>query len=226
MDRPGSGFRRLIGLLVALNIGVLLMGLGLQYWSSNAPPLVTFNADKVQLLDDLRPLKPAPETPAQDSVGPVEQATQALAACPAWSGLNADQVGQISSHLRQLGIADGAYDLQVEMRLGWWVYIPPMANAGALKVVMDDARAKGVRDMAPVRSGAMVNALSLGAFPSLDSARKHAEAMTRRGLRGVKFGPRPGSGLARLVVVQESAQIRKALNAAWPAGLAPDACQP
>ena len=228
MDRTGSGFRRLIGLLVVLNIGVLLMGMGLNYWASKVSPPLTFNADKIQLLQDVRPVKakPQPDVEAPSDTVPPEESSQEKVACPAWGGLNADQVSQIESHLRQFGVPDGADDLQLGMRLGWWVYLPPMANAQALQVVMEDARSKGVKDMAQVRSGPMENALSLGVFPGYDGARKHAQAMTNRGLRGVRFGPRPDSGLVQLVVLQDTPQIRKALGSTWPPGLSPNACQP
>jgi hypothetical protein len=222
MDRPGSRLRRLIGLLLILNLGILLAGLAEDYWRQQRPPLVTFNADKIQLLDDVLPEQPA-ATPAQQG-DTAANGLPAQADCPAWKSLDANSVAQIVAHLRELGVADAAYDLVVEMRLGWWVYIPPLADVTALHVVMQDARSKGVTDMAPVRSGSMVNALALGTFPTMDGARKQAQILTRKGLSGVRFAPRPGAGRAHLVVVQDSPALQQALSAPWPVGLEPDAC--
>lgn len=224
MDRPGPGIRRLTALLVLLNLGALLAGWGGALWRGQGTPLVTFNADKIQLLEDMVPEKTAEPTvgsPLPES----EASPQVVAACPAWASLDADGVAQVQAHLRQVGVADADYDLQVEMRLGWWVYIAPLENAAALQVVMEDARAKGVRDMAPVQVGAMANALALGSFPSLEKARQHAQEMTKKGLRDVRFAPRPGAGAVRLVVVRDTPALRGALAAAWPAGLAPQACK-
>lgn len=225
MHRPGSGLRRLTILLALLNIGVLLAGWSGSIWLRQAPPLVVFNADKIQLLEDVLPAKTAeptvPATPAE-----AVDSAQALPPCPAWAGLDADGIAQVQAYLRQAGVADADYDLLVEMRLGWWVYIPPLENTAALQVVMEDARAKGVKDMAPVRSGSMFNALALGTFPTLDGARRHAQDMARKGLREVRYAPRPGAGAVRLVVVKDSSALQRALSGTWPAGLEPKACRP
>ena len=222
MDRPGLWLRRLIGLLFVLNLGVLLAGWGGTYWQGRKVPLVTFNADKIQMLDEVLPEGSA----AVDGAGRREtkQDAPTSADCLAWNSLDADGVAQIQAHMHQLGVADSAYDLVVGMRLGWWVYIPPLADSAALRVVMEDARSKGVTDMAPVRNGVMANALALGTFPSLDGARQHAQNMAKKGLRGVRYGPRPGTGLARLVIVQDTPELRQALAADWPKGLEPNGC--
>lgn len=229
MDRPGSGFRRLIGLLLVLNLGTLAAGWAGSHWLAQRSPLVAYNAEKIRLLDEARPERPgeparaaAPEAVTADTA-PTAPAAEAPA-CLGWATLDADGLARVEAHLREAGVVAADYDLLLDKRLGWWVYLPPFENAGALKVVMEDARAKGIKDMAPVRSGPMRNALALGAFPSHAAARAHAEAMDRKGLRGVRYGPRPGSGFARLAVLRESPHMRQALAASWPAGLAPAAC--
>ena len=225
MYRPGSGLRRLTILLVLVNIGVLLAGWGGTVWQRQAPPLVAFNADKIQLLEDMQPGKQAEPT-VEDTLAEAQESTQDLPPCPAWASLDADGIAQVQAYLRQAGVADADYDLLVEMRLGWWVYIPPLENGDALKVVMEDARAKGVKDMAPVRSGSMFNALALGSFPTLEGARRHAQDMTKKGLREVRYAPRPGAGAVRLVTVKDSAALQRALSGTWPVGLEPKACKP
>ena len=223
MDRPGSGLRRLIGLLLVLNLGTFLAGWGGTVWQGQGMPLVTFNGEKIQLLEDVLPEKSGVSA-AEPSLDR-DKGFQVSESCPAWASLDADGIAQIQAHLRQLGVADADYDLLVEMRLGWWVYIPPLDNAAALQVVFEDARAKGIKDMAPVRSGSMANALALGSFPTLDGARKHAQDMMNKGLSGVRYGPRPSAGSVRLEAVRDSRELRRALAAAWPVGLAPNACQ-
>lgn len=225
MHSPGSGLRRLTILLVILNLSVLLAGWGGTVWKRQGPPLVTYNADKIQLLEDVLPAKPAEPT-VEDPMAEAQETAQALPPCPAWTSLDADGIAQVQAYLRQAGVADADYDLLVEMRMGWWVYIPPLENGAALQVVMEDARAKGVKDMAPVRSGSMFNALALGTFPTLEGARKHAQDMTKKGLREVRYAPRPGAGAIRLVVVKDSSIMQRALSGTWPVGLEPKACKP
>jgi hypothetical protein len=223
MDRPGLGLRRLIGLLLILNLGILVAGWAGGVWQGQGKPLVDFNAEKIQLLEDVLP--GTKTMPRQVSTGAQNSTLKGAESCQAWASLDADGVAQVQAHLRQLGVADADYDLVVEMRLGWWVYIPPLENTAALRVVIEDARAKGVKDMAPILSGGMVNALALGTFPTMDGARKHSQDMLKKGLRGVRYGPRPGAGVSRLVTVRDSSALRRAFASPWPAGLGPNACQ-
>lgn len=230
MDRPGSGLRRLIGLLLVVNVGVLLVGWGGGLWQGRSPSLVTFNAEKISLLADTLPQRtgvaqaestaePRAESRAETPAGDLRQAN-----CRAWAALDADGVAQVLAHMRQTGVADGAYDLRVAQRLGWWVYIPPLENPASLQVVMEDARAKGVGDMAAVRGGSMANALALGMFATLRGARQHARAMLDKGLRDVRFAPRPGAGPVQLVIVEDSPAVQWVLASGWPPGLQPGPC--
>jgi hypothetical protein len=76
MDRPGSGIRRLTGLLLALNLGVLISGLIFMYWPGKPAEILEFNGDKVKFLSmpagtdatDLQvsaPVEPPPSLPTQ-----------------------------------------------------------------------------------------------------------------------------------------------------------------
>ena len=230
MDRKGMGVLRLVGLLLLLNLGSLIAGLGGAYWTTRGESPVMFNADKIRLLEDLSPKAEGlqPEVlpkPAEATAAPAVPVREPP--CLAWNDLDADGVAQIQAYLRKQGVSDADYDLQVLMeggaRLGWWVFIPPMANSAALREVMDDVRAKGVRDMAPVRKGVMLNALSLGTFPDMERSRLHAQAMTKRGVQGVRYGPRPGAISSTLVVVKDSTALRGSL-VTWPTGLQPNGC--
>lgn len=105
----------------------------------------------------------------------------------------------MEAHLKKAGVAAEGYRFQLAKRLGWWVYLPPFEDAEALRLALEDTRQKGITDFAQVRGGRLANALSLGAFPGLEKARAHAAAVTAKGLRGVRYGPRPEAGEVRLV---------------------------
>ena len=187
MDRAGSGFRRLIVLLLLVNLAVLAAGWAGTVWLRQPAPLVTFNTDKIRLLEDALP-RHAGEVEDETAAPLIQEAEAtgqenriAVAQCMTWVTLDADHLAQLEAHLRGLGVAQNAYDLSLNsgMRLGWWVYLPPFADETALRAVMEDARAKGVVGISPVREGSMRRALSLGAFPTLDAARTHAEQIGR-----------------------------------------------
>jgi hypothetical protein len=91
--------------------------------------------------------------------------------------------------------------------------------------MVDEVRRLGVTDYAAVRGGSMLNALSLGAFAKLAQTREHAAKLVKKGIKGVKFGPRPESGEARLVFSESvpSSALPKP-EAGWPSGLQPERC--
>lgn len=229
MDRPGSGFRRLVGLLLALNLGVLAAGLGFTYWprQTEAPP--EFNGEKVKFLatpEDVVATRPPAEPPADAAPAPAQPDAGAdVPLCLNWKSLDADQFLAVEAHLKQLGIPADGYLLALPARLGWWVYLPPQRDAEALRVAMEDLRQKGVKDMAQVRGGKLSNAISLGAFPTVRKAREHAASLAAKGVAGLKLGPRPEAGEVRLTLTDAaSANAADALAGDWPQGLKPGVC--
>lgn len=230
MDRPGSGMRRLTGLLLALNLGVLVVGLGFMYWPAKPATMPEFNGDKVRFLSTpagvdsanhqaALPVEPPPASPAQP------ETSLPATLCLSWNGLDADKLLTVEAHLKQLGISPGSYELRLSPRLGWWVYLPPFRDPETMRAAMEDARQKGVTDMAQVRAGRMANAVSLGAFPTLEKAREHAATLAAKGLTSVKLGPRPEAGEARLLLSGKSVgQSAENLAKDWPKGLQPGVC--
>ncbi|OYY93391.1 MAG: hypothetical protein B7Y41_11510 [Hydrogenophilales bacterium 28-61-23] len=246
---------RLLGLLLAINVGVFAAGMALQYWPQPVRAPVVFNADKIRLLGiagipapriaaaSLESKNPEPElepdATTEPGVPPVESDSVEAGAKPApdkpvaesrpqcfsWSRLDADTLNAIQTHLKRSGIGVDAYDVELEKKLGWWVFMPPVETQADLRANVDEVRSLGVTDFAPVRSGSMQNALSLGAFAKLAQARKRAAELSKLGLSAVKFGPRPESGVARLVFSsQVPDKALHALESGWPKGLKPARC--
>jgi hypothetical protein len=59
----------------------------------------------------------------------------------------------------------------------------------------------------------------------LANARARADALTGKGLRGIKVGPRPESGVVRLFLSGNGAdKPAGALAGNWPKGLQPGVC--
>lgn len=232
----------MIGLLLLLNLGLAVVGLGFMFWPVKPDAAVEFNGDKIKLvaLPEVQPpaqpptqeLAPVPTTEAEPTVPALEKESAQAAAAPApeclsWKRLDADAVQTLTGHLKRLGLNSGSYELRLAQRLGWWVYLPPLPDANAQRAAIEDARVKGITDLAPVRSGPLTNAVSLGAFPSLDKARAHAEVLAAKGLKGMKYAPRPEAGEVRLVLAgKPEGKVAEGLMGEWPKGLKPAACVP
>jgi hypothetical protein len=234
MDRPGFGMRGLIGLLLALNLGVFLAGMALQQWTPAEPTPLVFNAEKIRLLavptssnpTDVLPDKTPEASPLDvDTALNMEMNAATSPSCLSWKSLDVDGFMGVVAYLKKAGISASTYDIELEKPLGWWVYLPPVADKEALQVAIDEVRRLGVTDYAPVRGGSMRNALSLGAFANLAQAREHAAKLVRKGIKGVLFGPRPETGMARLVLSKEIADSELPILAmGWPKGLQPARC--
>ncbi len=227
MYRGGNGANpmrgRWIGLLLLLNGGVLLAGLGLGVWLSKPGPTPEFNADKIRLLESPQSAQETGTAPEVDPVAQKEAA--ARRACLSWPRLDADGLAAVQAHLDSRGVA-AEREFRVDKPLGWWVYLPPLPDAEALRLALEEVSAKGIRDFAAVRGGRLANAVSLGVFPSLDRARAHAAALEAKGLRGLRYGPRPEAGPVRLLWEERAGGTPAAsLGQGWPQGLAPAVCE-
>jgi len=232
--------RKLIGLLLALNLGMLVVGLAWQFAAREAPQPVVFNAEKIRLLD----LPPSPQPDEANTAADVVIQTPAVVApeekaqeptpianlrCFSWEKLDAAGWRAVEAYLKQIGIKPGAYSIDLEKKLGWWVFLPPLADAEAGQARMDQIIQLGIKDYAQVRSGPMRSALSLGAFSKSAQAREHAAFLTAKGLKDIEFGPRLESGVARLTFSSsisdaELENMAAQLKAGWPNGLQPATC--
>jgi hypothetical protein len=194
--------------------------------------LTDFNADKVRLLGrgerreaPSAKVAPAPAGGPQPGPSVVAATAPAVARCLVWPDLDEQGLQSIEGRLQNAGIEPELYDISLERRLGWWVYLPPFPTAQAAQAAIDDARQKGVTDIAPVRGGSMLNAVSLGAFPTLARARAHEKHLRSLGLGGVHLGPRPNSGSARLTIADAVPATKlSGLGAIWGNGRSPQSC--
>jgi hypothetical protein len=189
------------------------------YWPSQTGGIPEFNTEKIRLLD-IGGQGQRPEMPVQ----PAPVVSSMRVSCLNWPSLDADALAAVEAHLRASGLASAEPQFRLAKPLGWWVYQPPFRDAEALRQALEAARNKGVSDLAPVRGGRLANALSLGAFPSLEKARAHAAALTAKGLAEVRFGPRPEAGEVRLVF-PVNARLPGNPAEGWPKDLHPGICE-
>lgn len=234
MDRTGLESRKLIGLLATLNLGVFLAGMALQQWTPSARAPLVFNAEKITLLAtpsaSEAPAASAEKSPDPDMETPPGEGHVATnSRCLSWRTLDADGLAAIEARLGKSGISANVYTIELENKLeknlGWWVFLPPMPDKAALQLNIDEMVRLGVTDYAAVRGGSMRYALSLGAFEKLSQARERAVGLASKGIKDVKFGPRPGAGMVHLVFSSTFADNELPnLADGWPSGLQPSSC--
>lgn len=234
MDRVGLESRKLIGLLVALNLGVFLAGMALQQWTPSARAPLVFNAEKITLLAAPSAAEAFPASdekkPDPDMKTPPDEGRVVTGSrCLSWRSLDAEGLVAIEAHLGKSGISANVYNIELENKLeknlGWWVFLPPMPDKAALQQAIEEMVRLGVTDYAAVRGGSMRNALSLGAFEKLSQARERAVGLASKGIKDVKFGPRPGAGMVRLVFSSTFADNELPnVEVGWPSGLQPSSC--
>jgi len=215
--------RKLTGLLLALNLGIFLVGMAWQYGAKDASPPLLFNADKIRLLS----LPPVVSPPSQASVAAENlPALESVSRCLAWDKLDAAELISVEMLLKQAGIEAVGYDIELDRQLGWWVFLPPLENPAATQAKIEEIVALGIKDYAQVRGGSMRNAISLGTFSSLAQVREQVASLTGKGIKGIQFGPRPESGGVRprfAASVPDTALM--SLNTiVWPEGLQPTRC--
>lgn len=221
--------RRLIGLLLALNFGVLLAGLALQYWAAQTPAPSLFNADKIRqlslpppILAKVLPAAAEPAAPLQsESAAPVEP----IARCLMWPSLDVPAFQSVERYMAQSGFALEDYEMTLEKTLGWWVFLPPLENQIEAQARVDEITRLGITDFALVKGGSMRNAVSLGAFSRPGQARQQVANLSRKGVKGMQYGPRPEAGQARLLLPARVADSRlEKLLADWPRDVRPSSC--
>lgn len=224
---------RLALLLVLLNLAVLGTGLALEHYRQTEHGLTGYNTDKIHLLRT-----PGDAVPSQEAglsgiglddpltgvgagvAGQPETPTAAGAEPEPGACLIVEDFDQVAHErlggdLTGAGLRPGDYTLRLAKPLGWWVYIPPEANAALRQETVARLKSLGINDLAVIGRGSMVNAISLGMFAEPAQAAAHLERLRAKGVAGAVYGPRPGVGPVRLDLSALSAARRAAL----PAGL-------
>ncbi len=235
MAGSGSGrIWRVTGLLLALNVLVLALGLGVEYvGASRRPALVEINAAKIR--NWTQPETIQPDVP--DVVGAVDAVPVAPAPVAPASGslcIDVTEPGQaryveLQSLLKLAGFDDGRCAYSFDARLGWWVFWPPVYEPALRAKAIQAIQAAGVKDVLPIRQGAMAQAYSLGMFASEVQAIQHRDRLRGQGLAQVEYGPRPNVKKMRLTCrVDDAAWVSGFLAGlpAWAKPADPAECGP
>lgn len=230
MDRQGSGIRRLTGLLLAMNIGVLVTGLGVAIWPEGDKGGRSINSDKIRLLglaESSRPNEVASGPSGLLPTAPVDAAVPPeVPACLAWKTMDQPAYERLLGFLEQQGLSDESYEVHLSKPQGWWVFIPPAADAANAKKALKEINAKKIKRAQIVRAGEMQHALALGTFPERGKALAYVRALAAKGIKGVQYGPRPlgASAVLDFAHPPKVAVMARISQAAGAEMLAKEAC--
>ncbi len=98
-------------------------------------------------------------------------------------GFVADQnkAKEVMSELMQLGIKVNQRITQMPVLIGYRVYIPPLASVEEAREMLQKLKRQGIKDSVIIRQGEYENGISLGVFSKKDGAKRHQDAMAKKG---------------------------------------------
>ena len=164
-------------LLLLANIGVA----GYAWYASGPANPDAGLVDRQMNADRIRITTPRPMVPA----------ARPKAACLEWGSFGAADAkpAQAALDALQLGNRVTAHDVQV--LVGFWVYIPPLDDKAEVDRKVAELRKLGVQEYYAVDApGPMHNAISLGIFKTEDAANKYLDSLQQKGVRSARVGSR------------------------------------
>lgn len=148
------------------------------------------HAEKIRLLT--APLTESAELPivAADSA-PAATSPETLL-CLEWGDFSGSDLKRATAALSALQLGDKLSQYQVEHSIGYWVYIPPLENKGAVTQKIAQLKARGIEEYFVVPdAGPWLNAISLGVFKTQEAAQSFFDDLERtRDVHTAKLGER------------------------------------
>ena len=176
--------------------------------------------ESFRLTQQVQPDKIKLLTPQQvAALGPAKAASLADV-CLEWGPFSDGDRARALADLDPLGLGKLVTQKRVETPMAYWTFIPPLANKAAAGKRLDDLKGAGLTDAFVVDGGAQRFAISLGAWRTEEAANTQQAALAKRGIGGVKVGPRQQTVVQTTLVVRDpqtgaAARIRE-LSSAYP----------
>jgi hypothetical protein len=143
--------------------------------------------EQIRLLADLPQSAPVAALPASEPVA----ARPDKQACLEWGEFSGADLTRATAALTALQLGDKLSQRQVEHTIGYWVYIPPLADKTALNQKIVQLKAHGIKEYFIVQeAGQWLNAISLGVFKTQEAAQKFCDELRAKGVRSAQNGER------------------------------------
>lgn len=194
-------------ILFLLNLAVAGFFLGGDFWASTQstahPPL---NVERISLRSGSRPPNPGLRLP--DSA-----ASQAL--CVEWRGLEQADFERAREQLKRMTSDHVMSFTEVPLNLYQWVVFPPLPSHAAALAKLAELTALGIEDVGVVQDGIWTNALSLGLYVNVESARRRTRELEDKGVHGTRIETQPKPGTSYYFLIRsDDADALKSLNEA------------
>ncbi len=95
--------------------------------------------------------------------------------------LDQNRVQEILADLMQLGVKVNQRIVQEPVLIGYRVYIPSLSSVEEARNMLQTLKKQGIKDSVIIRQGEYKNGISLGVFSKQDGAKRHQEAMLKKG---------------------------------------------
>ncbi|MFA6203979.1 MAG: SPOR domain-containing protein [Gallionella sp.] len=193
--------KKILWALIAVNvIFFAVMKSGIFEGHPDAPVLAAINADKITLTITAPSVPVAVSEPVAISAvlavsepvlpAPVA-ATVATRSCFEWGEFTGAELDKAAAALSKLVPGDKLSQREVDRVIGFWVYIAPLKDNGAVIQKLAQLKARGVTDFFVVQeAGEWQNAISLGLFKTREAAQSFIEGLRKKGVNSAKMGER------------------------------------
>ncbi len=149
--------------------------------------LPVLHEERIRLLTDLPHSAPAAALPASAPVVARPGAT----VCLEWGEFSGADLTRVTAGLSSLQLGSKLSQRPVEYNIGYWVYIPPLADKTALNQKIAQLKARGIKEYFVVQeAGEWLNAISLGVFKTQEAAQKFLDELRSRDVRTAQVGER------------------------------------
>ncbi|GAB4121523.1 MAG: SPOR domain-containing protein [Sideroxydans sp.] len=187
----------LTGILVAANLAFFAwMEWGVELWSGASEELVQppLHADKISIVASVpAAASAASAVPAVSFTLATELETPIKSGgeCLEWGEFSGQALAAAQAEIAKLNLGQRVNTRTVEHDSGYWVYIPPLADATAVRNKIEQLKKRGVEEYFVVQEeGEWHNAISLGVFRSEAAAQRQWERLRQQAVHSARMGPR------------------------------------
>lgn len=182
----------------ALTIILLTANLALAAWlfwlkqPEPAPPSPPMQSQPLVLAHEIPQSLPPAQAgdPEPDDSAASPEFSQVEVTCQALGPyLDRPAANRARERLADAGMNPEMREVEIRHRLGYWVFIPPVADRADADAHIEQLREAGIRDFYLVAEGENANALSLGVFGTREAAEQHASRLRALGFE-IEIGER------------------------------------
>lgn len=149
----------------------------------------------------------------QAASGPAAAAPQRDAYCVEWRGLTLPEFARAREQLKGLVSQRVMSFGEIPLNTRYWVIFPPLPSPDAARFKLSEFAAAGLRDAAVVDDGIWQNAISLGLYATLETARQRVREAEGMSILGTRIEQQPVLGTDFYFVIRsEDGEALKNLN--------------